>query len=75
MSQPASSTLIARRDQMFPTVDAADIDRSAASDEACYAAGAHIVTTGSVAPGLIVVISGNVEITWESGVGRRARRS
>ena len=48
----------------------ADIDRLRRFGEAgSYAAGEHIVKAGDVAPGLIVVLSGRVEIT----AGRRAR--
>ena len=36
-----------------------------------YAAGEHIVKAGDVAPGLIVVLSGHVEIVQDGGLGRR----
>ncbi|PDQ19721.1 thioredoxin reductase [Mesorhizobium sanjuanii] len=69
MSQ--STAFTARRDQMFPTLGEADIERMRRFGEASsYAAGELIVKAGNVAPGLIVVLSGKVDIT-QSGLGRR----
>src|SRR5438270_12878699 len=36
-----------------------------------YAAGENIITAGDVAPGLIVVLSGKVDIIQGGGLGRR----
>jgi thioredoxin reductase (NADPH) len=72
MSRPANPTFLARRDQMFPTLGAADIDRMRRFGEAkSYAASEHIVRAGDVAPGLVLVMSGKVEITQDNGMGRR----
>lgn len=72
MSQSATAIFGARRDQAFPTLAEADIDRMRRFGEAsAYAAGEHIVTAGDVAPGLIVVLSGRVDITQDGGLGRR----
>jgi thioredoxin reductase (NADPH) len=72
MSQSANTTLFARRDQMFPTLAQTDIDRMRRFGEAStYAAGTHIVKAGYVAPGLIVVLSGKVEVTHDGGFDRR----
>ncbi len=72
MAQSISPTIAARRDQMFPILAEADIERMRRFGEAsAYAAGEHIVTAGEVAPGLIVVLSGKVDITQDAGLGRR----
>ncbi|KQU79899.1 thioredoxin reductase [Mesorhizobium sp. Root102] len=72
MAQPTNPIFGARRDQAFPTLAQADIDRMRRFGEASfYAAGENIVTAGDVAPGLIVVLSGSVDITQDGGLGRR----
>ncbi|ANT49155.1 FAD-dependent oxidoreductase [Mesorhizobium amorphae] len=72
MAPTVSPTIAARRDQMFPILAEADIERMRRfGDASVYAAGEHIVTAGEVAPGLIVVLSGTVDITQDAGPGRR----
>ena len=72
MSQSANPILTARREQMFPTLAQADIDRMRRFGEAVsYPAGVHIVKAGDVAPGVIVVLSGKVEVSHDSGFDRR----
>ncbi len=72
MAQSAQPITIARRDQMFPILAEADIERMRRFGEAsAYAPGEHIVTAGEVAPGLIVILSGTVDITQDAGLGRR----
>ncbi|TPN34659.1 cyclic nucleotide-binding domain-containing protein [Mesorhizobium sp. B2-3-3] len=72
MSQATNPIFSTRRDQAFPTLAEADIDRMRRFGEAsAYAAGEHIVKAGDVAPGLIVVLSGSVDITQDGGLGRR----
>ncbi|WP_136621627.1 MULTISPECIES: FAD-dependent oxidoreductase [Mesorhizobium] len=72
MAQPTNPIFGARRDQAFPTLAQVDIDRMRRFGEAsAYAAGENIVTAGDVAPGLIVVLSGRVDITQDGGLGRR----
>src|SRR5258707_7092632 len=72
MPQSSHPLLAARRDQMFPTLAQAEIDRLRRFGEiTSYAAGERIVRAGAVAPGLIVVLSGKVEATQTSGLGRR----
>jgi thioredoxin reductase (NADPH) len=64
MSQSAHPMLGARRDQMFPTMTQADIDRLRRFGESkFYETGERIVRAGHVAPGLIVILSGKVEVT------------
>jgi thioredoxin reductase (NADPH) len=72
MPQSSHPLLAARRDQMFPTLAQAEIDRLRRFGEiTSYAAGERIVRAGAVAPGLIAVLSGKVEVTQTSGLGRR----
>ncbi|MET2829901.1 FAD-dependent oxidoreductase [Mesorhizobium shangrilense] len=72
MSQSINPIFGARRDQAFPTLAEADIDRMRRFGEAsAYAAGERMITAGDVAPGLIVVLSGRVDITQDGGLGRR----
>ncbi|MER8958171.1 MULTISPECIES: FAD-dependent oxidoreductase [unclassified Mesorhizobium] len=72
MSQPANPISIARRDQMFPVLAEADLDRMGRFGEAVsYAAGEQIVKAGELAPGLIVVLSGKVDIIQGGSFGRR----
>jgi thioredoxin reductase (NADPH) len=72
MSEVASPMLAARREQMFPTLGEADVDRMRRFGEArSYAAREPIVKAGDVAPGVIVVLSGQVEITQDVGLDRR----
>ncbi|NUS20868.1 MAG: FAD-dependent oxidoreductase [Mesorhizobium sp.] len=72
MAPFVSPTIAARRDQMFPILTDADIDRMRRFGEAhAYAAGEHIVTAGAVSPGLILILSGKVDITQAGGLGQR----
>src|SRR5438445_10076625 len=71
MAQPTNPIFSTRRDQAFPTLADVDIDRMRRFGEAsAYAAGEHIIKAGDVAPGLIVVLSGRVDIT-QDGLARR----
>ncbi|WP_376703647.1 FAD-dependent oxidoreductase [Mesorhizobium sp. ISC25] len=72
MSQSVNPTSIARRDQMFPALTEADLDRMGRFGEAVsYATGEQIVKAGEPAPGLIVVLSGKVDIIQGGSFGRR----
>ncbi len=72
MAPTAQPITVARRDQMFPILAEADIERMRRFGEASsYAAGEYIVTAGTVAPGLIVILSGTVDITQDVSPGRR----
>jgi thioredoxin reductase (NADPH) len=72
MSQPAHPMIIARRDQMFPNLTQADIARLRRFAEArSFPRGERIVKAGDVAPGVVVILSGKVEVTQNSGLGRR----
>ena len=72
MSQSALAMLGARRDQVFPTMTPADIDRLYRFGESkFYETGERIVRAGHVAPGLIVILSGKVEVTQGCGPEQR----
>ncbi|SFP14397.1 thioredoxin reductase (NADPH) [Mesorhizobium sp. NFR06] len=72
MAPAVSPTIAARRDQMFPILTDADIERMRRFGEArAYGAGDHIVTAGTVSPGLILILSGKVDITQAGGLGPR----
>src|SRR6201984_343607 len=72
MTQSALPMLGARRDQMFPTMTQADIDRLRRFGESkFYETGERIVRAGHVAPGLIVILSGKVEVTQGCGPEQR----
>jgi len=72
MSKSALPMLGARRDQMFPTMTRADIDRLHRFGESkFYETGERIVRAGHVAPGLIVILSGKVEVTQGCGPEQR----
>lgn len=58
-----SPVIEARRDQMFPVLDAHDIRRLRRFGEArAWPAGSSIVQAGEVAPGLVLVLSGKVAV-------------
>ncbi|MEP9374927.1 FAD-dependent oxidoreductase [Mesorhizobium sp. KR1-2] len=72
MAATVSPTLDARRDQMFLVLADADIERIRRFGEArSYASGERVVTAGEVSPGLIVILSGKVDITQGRGLGHR----
>jgi thioredoxin reductase (NADPH) len=59
----------ARRDQMFPMLAPAEIDRLARFGEhQSYAAGESLVATGAVAPGAFIILAGRVDVS-ERGLG------
>jgi thioredoxin reductase (NADPH) len=60
---PASSIIERRRDQMFPQLDPFEIERMRRFGEArSFAQGEAIFTAGQVGPGLVVILSGEVDI-------------
>lgn len=71
MAPSVSPTIAARRDQMFPILGDADVERMRRFGEArTYAAGDPVVTAGEVSPGLILILSGEVAIT-QASIGSR----
>jgi thioredoxin reductase (NADPH) len=54
----------ARRDQIFPVLEPAEVGRLWRFGELkSYAAGDSIVATGEIAPGAFVILTGRVEVT------------
>ena len=70
MSQSVHPRIEARRDQMFPVLEAAEIGRLWRFGELkSYAAGERIVATGEIAPGAFVILAGRVDVTQNGGLG------
>jgi len=84
---PLNRMIEERRDQIFPTLAPADIDRIRRFGEVrSFAAGERLETTGQVGPGLLVVLAGKVKVTRHDhldmdelivthGPGRLSRKS
>src|SRR5499427_4418206 len=54
-----------RRDQIFPTLDPLEIERVRRfGDLRSFAAGESIGIIGQIAPGLVVILTGTVAVTW-----------
>jgi thioredoxin reductase (NADPH) len=71
MASPALSTLERRYDQMFPTLDAAEIERLRRFGERRdFEAGERLVATGEISPGMFVIVSGEVALSQHSVLGR-----
>jgi thioredoxin reductase (NADPH) len=71
MAAPARSTFETRFDQMFPTLDAAEIERLGRFGERrTYRPGERLVVTGEVSPGMFVIVSGEVALSQHSLLGR-----
>ncbi len=67
MTASIPSVIETRYEQMFPVLEAAEIDRLRAFGETrTYAAGEHLVTSGEPSPGMFVVLSGEVAMTQHS---------
>ena len=70
MSSSPDVLIEARHSQMFPVLEASEIARIARLGERrTYASGTHVFTTGEVAPGAFVLLSGIVDITQRNGHG------
>jgi len=64
------ATIDARREQMFPVLTQQEIDRIRRFGTVQrYAKGAALYRTGHVSPGMFVLISGSVAISWHDGLG------
>jgi thioredoxin reductase (NADPH) len=64
MSAPALPIIEARREQMFPVLDARDIGHLKRFGEIRhYEIGASVMKAGEVAPGLILILSGKVQVS------------
>src|SRR5271156_3500018 len=70
MPQSVHPLIEARRDQMFPGLEPAEVGRLWRFGELkSYAAGDRIVATGEIAPGAFVVLAGRVDVTQRGREG------
>jgi thioredoxin reductase (NADPH) len=61
-----------RREQMFPDLDPSEIERMRRFGEChTFAPGGKLLTAGEIGPGLVVIITGNVDITQSDQAGHR----
>jgi thioredoxin reductase (NADPH) len=64
------ATIDSRREQMFPKLTPQEIDRIRRFGTVQrYAKGALLLKTGDVSPGMFVLISGEVAVSWRDGLG------
>jgi CRP-like cAMP-binding protein len=67
------STIEARREQMFPKLDPREIDRlRRLGPSGATRAGEAIFVTGEIAPGMVVLMKGSVQVTRRDPLGRSA---
>jgi thioredoxin reductase (NADPH) len=67
---PARLLIETRFEQMFPKLDALEIERLRRFGETqTYARGEHLVTAGDVSPGMFIILSGEVALTQHSALG------
>ena len=72
MSMPTQSIIDTRRHQMFPTLEAAEIERVRRFGKvSSYGAGEALAKVGEVGHGLTIILAGKVDITRRDGSGRR----
>jgi thioredoxin reductase (NADPH) len=70
MPQSRRQLIEARRDQIFPVLEQAEVGRLWRFGELkSYAAGDRIVATGEIAPGAFVILAGRVEVTHRGTSG------
>ena len=63
-------TIDSRREQMFPKLTPVEIDRIRRFGSIQrYARGAFLFKTGEISPGMFVLISGTVTVSWRDGLG------
>ncbi len=63
MTGPARPITETRREQMFPRLEPAEVQRLRRFGETrAFAAGDYLVRTGEISPGLLLILSGEVEV-------------
>jgi thioredoxin reductase (NADPH) len=68
----AHSIIDTRRDQMFPVLEPKEIERARRFGEVrTYEPGEEIVVAGKASPGVIVILSGKIDITQRAPSGSR----
>jgi thioredoxin reductase (NADPH) len=73
MAEPTQSIFDTRRDQMFPTLEPAEIERLRRFGEArSFAAGEALGRVGEAGHGLAIILAGRVDISRNSELGRHA---
>jgi thioredoxin reductase (NADPH) len=71
MGSSSRPVIEARYEQMFPTLEPAEIARLQSFGETrAYRAGEFLVATGEVSPGMFVILTGEVAITQHNALGR-----
>jgi thioredoxin reductase (NADPH) len=61
-----------RRDQMFPVLDVEDMDRVRRFGQVrVYQSGEAVFKVGQVSPGIVIVLSGKIDVTQHDESGRR----
>src|ERR1043166_6562479 len=72
LSPSAQSIIETRRPQMFPTLEASEIERVRRFGEVCaYPAGHALARVGAVPRGFTIILSGHVDITQHDENGQR----
>jgi thioredoxin reductase (NADPH) len=70
MPQSVHTLIETRRDQMFPVLESAEIDRLwRFGERKSYAPGERMAATGEIAPGAFVILSGRVDVTQRGRQG------
>ncbi|HEY8697071.1 MAG TPA: cyclic nucleotide-binding domain-containing protein, partial [Rhizomicrobium sp.] len=73
MASETPSIIETRRAQMFPTLNASEIERLRRfGTQHSYPAGAYLSKAGEVSPGMFVILSGEVEVTQRDPLGHEA---
>lgn len=63
-----------RRDQIFPVLKAAEIDRLRRfGEQHSYSPGSYLTKSGEASPGMFLILSGHVDVTLNSPVGESER--
>ena len=71
VTTPSPSMMDTRRDQLFPTLDAADLARICRfGARRRYARGEKLVSAGETSPGMFVLLAGEIDVTQRDGLGR-----
>jgi thioredoxin reductase (NADPH) len=72
MAEPKQSIIDKRRDQMFPVLDAAEVERLRRFGTVhAYTSGEPLAKVGEAGHGLSVVLSGKVEVSQHDQAGRK----
>ena len=71
MAEPSRPVIETRYAQMFPTLDATEIDRLRRFGERrTFRSGERLVESGAVSPGMFVILDGEVSVTQHNALGR-----